>query len=303
MLKVVLIVDDSRVMRQLVRRSLRQAGYKAKEVVEAESGVDAMRLLREGLHPNLILSDWNMPGMTGIELLQTMKEERFDFPLGFVTSESTPDMRAIAMSEGARFLLTKPFASADVRHAMESAGYKPKGELRNKTRVEISSQTFGSELITTLLDHLVNQRITARPGAPFPTDLTPAISCTWVDDEDVIRYVGLCDMPLSAALGAAISLRPSAFVKEILDSETIPEDLRPDCREVFNVLSRGFTNAGSVHVRLLDITYTPDPPLASVLELNAEAPGRKDFKVSVGDFGAGRIAFVSTSPGFIHFAD
>ena len=296
-----MIVDDSRVMRQLVRRSLRQAGYKPKNILEAEHGADALAQLKAGAKPELVLSDWNMPEMNGIDLLRGMNEERIEIPLGFVTSESTPDMRALAMSTGAAFLLTKPFTSADVRHAMEAAGFKPQGKLRDNTRTTIGSQKFGSELITKLLDHLVNQQIMTRPGPAFPSTAVPGMTCTWVDDNDQMIYAGLCEMSLAAALGAAIGLRPASAVPDLIQSGTIPEELRADSREVFNVLSRSFTDAGSVRVRLHEISFAPDPPLAAVTALNASAPGRMDFKITVGRHGSGRLAFVSTSPGFIHY--
>lgn len=301
-MNTVMIVDDSRVMRQLVRRSIRQGGYKPKNILEAESGADALAQLRAGAQPQLVLSDWNMPEMNGIDLLRAMKAEEIEIPLGFVTSESTPEMRATAMSAGAVFLLTKPFTAADVRHALEAAGFKPTGKIRDKARVTIGSQSFGSELITKLLDHLVNQKIMTRPGPAFPATLKPGMTCTWVDDEDQLLYVGVCEMSLAAALGAAIGLRPASAVSGLIQSGTIPEELRADAREVFNVLSRAFTDAGSVHVRLLDIAFAPDPMLEQVMSLNANAPGRMDFKITVGQHGAGRLAFVSTSPGFIHYA-
>ena len=301
-MNTVMIVDDSRVMRQLVRRSLRQGGYKPKTIIEAESGADALAQLKGGAKPELILSDWNMPEMNGIDLLRAMTEEAIEIPLGFVTSESTPEMRATAMSAGAVFLLTKPFTSADVRHAMEAAGFKPSGRLRDSTRVTIAGEAFGSELITKLLDHLVNQKIMTRPGPAFPSTLKPGMTCTWVDDDDNTLYVGLCEMSLAAALGAAIGLRPASAVSGLIQAATIPEELRADCREVFNVLSRAFTDAGSVRVRLLDISFAPDTMIQEVMDLNANAPGRMDFKITVGRHGSGRLAFCSTSTGFIHYA-
>lgn len=298
----VMIVDDSRVMRQLVRRSIRQGGYKPKTVLEAESGADALRQLRGGAAPDLVLSDWNMPEMNGIDLLRAMKEEEIDIPLGFVTSESTPEMRATAIGAGAVFLLTKPFTSADVRHALEAAGFKPLGKLRDASRVSIGGESFGSELITKLLDHLVNQKIMTRPGPRFPASVTPGLTCTWVDDGNQVLYAGVCEMSLAAALGAAIGLRPPSAVADLVRTGSIPEGLRADCREVFNVLSRAFTDAGSVHVRLLDISFAPDAMIDDVTRLNANAPGRMDFKITVGKHGSGRLAFCSTSTGFIHYA-
>src|SRR4029453_12380116 len=82
----ILVADDSRVMRQIVIRTLRQAGYDDHDIVEAEDGADALAKVSSE-KPDLVLSDWNMPNMTGIECLQAMRGSGSQVPFGFVTSE------------------------------------------------------------------------------------------------------------------------------------------------------------------------------------------------------------------------
>ncbi|TNM69369.1 response regulator [Streptomyces sp. NP160] len=106
----ILIADDSRVMRQIVIRTLRQAGYDSHEVVEAENGRDALDKVASE-RPDLVLSDWNMPEMTGIECLRALRASGSDVPFGFVTSEGSDDMRSTAASAGALFLIAKPFTA------------------------------------------------------------------------------------------------------------------------------------------------------------------------------------------------
>lgn len=104
----ILVVDDSRVMRQIVIRTLRQSGHAGHEVVEAENGREGLEaVLREA--PDLVLSDWNMPEMTGIDFLGALRAGGHTVPFGFVTSEGSPAMRAQAEAAGASFLVAKPF--------------------------------------------------------------------------------------------------------------------------------------------------------------------------------------------------
>jgi len=95
-------------MRMIVLRTLRQTGINVVEVHEAEDGAQALAAVPT-FNPDLILSDWNMPNKTGIEFLQELRASGNMTPFGFVTSESNPAMRTLAIECGASFLLCKPF--------------------------------------------------------------------------------------------------------------------------------------------------------------------------------------------------
>jgi two-component system, chemotaxis family, chemotaxis protein CheY len=113
----ILIVDDSKAMRMIVRRTLRQAGFGEHAVTEANNGKEALENVRQSV-PDLILSDWNMPEMSGIELLNSLRAEGISVKFGFVTTERTPEMRARAAEAGASFLIVKPFTPEDFKEAL-----------------------------------------------------------------------------------------------------------------------------------------------------------------------------------------
>ncbi len=105
----ILVVDDSKAMRSIVMRAVRQAGYEGVTFVEAANGAEALKAIRAA-PPSLVLADWNMPEMNGIDLLRALRAEGNPVKLGFVTSESDPGMRDLAFQSGAAFMLTKPFS-------------------------------------------------------------------------------------------------------------------------------------------------------------------------------------------------
>lgn len=113
----ILVVDDSKAMRMIVMRTLRQAGVDA-STVEAENGEEGL-IKAEAEAPDLILSDWNMPKKSGIEFLRALREGGDRTRFGFVTSESNPQMKAEAMSAGASFFITKPFTPESFKLALE----------------------------------------------------------------------------------------------------------------------------------------------------------------------------------------
>jgi two-component system chemotaxis response regulator CheY len=116
----ILIVDDSKAMRSIVMRSLRQAGFGGHAFEEAGNGQEALGIIRAN-PPDLVLADWNMPEMNGITLLQTLRGEGISTKFGFITSESSTDIRDLAITAGAAFLLTKPFTVEALQKVLAEA--------------------------------------------------------------------------------------------------------------------------------------------------------------------------------------
>ena len=115
----ILIVDDSTIMRQILKRALVKIGYSNVIISEAANGLEALEYFRKD-KPDLVLSDWNMPDMDGMGLLQAIRQEDPDIPFGFITAQSTDALRESAQFYGAHFLLSKPFTPETLSAAIQS---------------------------------------------------------------------------------------------------------------------------------------------------------------------------------------
>ncbi len=113
----ILVVDDSSAMRMMITRTLRQAGFDGNDVEQAEDGAIALESIRNN-EPDLVLADWNMPNMTGLELLEALRAEEIEVNFGFITTESTTEMRQKAADAGAKFLIAKPFTAESFEKAL-----------------------------------------------------------------------------------------------------------------------------------------------------------------------------------------
>lgn len=110
----IVIADDSRVMRNIIERVVRPLGY---ETLHAGNGQEALELLEahgEGI--GLILLDWNMPVMNGLEVLKSIREDEAyqNTPVLMVSTESEGEKTMQAFDAGAQGYLTKPFTSQDL---------------------------------------------------------------------------------------------------------------------------------------------------------------------------------------------
>ncbi|MCA9187849.1 MAG: response regulator [Pirellulaceae bacterium] len=114
----ILIVDDSKAMRMIVGRALKQIGLPNTQIIEACDGTEAVNIIA-AQSPDLVLSDWNMPQMKGIDLLRAVREAGNQVHFGFITSESGNEVREEAKAAGAAFIVTKPFTPDSLETAIQ----------------------------------------------------------------------------------------------------------------------------------------------------------------------------------------
>ena len=107
----ILIVDDFSTMRRIIKNLLRDLGFT--NTVEADDGTTALPILNLG-HIDFLVTDWNMPGMTGIELLKAIRaDDRFKtLPVLMVTAEARKEDIVAAAQGGAAGYIVKPFTKA-----------------------------------------------------------------------------------------------------------------------------------------------------------------------------------------------
>ncbi|RFC65367.1 response regulator [Fulvimarina endophytica] len=107
MMKTILTIDDSRTMREMLRRTLQDAGF---GVIQAEDGVDGVEKLA-GSQPNVIITDVNMPRMDGLTFIETVRKDPANrgIPILVLTTESDAEKKARAKNAGATGWIVKPF--------------------------------------------------------------------------------------------------------------------------------------------------------------------------------------------------
>jgi two-component system chemotaxis response regulator CheY len=119
-MKSCLVVDDSKVVRMVARKILEGFNFR---IEEAENGEEAMRLCRRKM-PDAILLDWNMPVMSGIEFLRTLRqmEGGGDPVVVFCTTENDMSHIQEAIGAGANEYIMKPFDSEILESKFQQVG-------------------------------------------------------------------------------------------------------------------------------------------------------------------------------------
>jgi two-component system chemotaxis response regulator CheY len=125
MTRKALIVDDSKTIRMVLRKILRELGY---EVCEAVDGKDALKVIEaEKAAVTLVLTDWNMPVMNGLDLVKNLRQnpELTSLKVIMVTTETEVDHIVSALEAGANEYVMKPFTKDILREKLEQVGIFP----------------------------------------------------------------------------------------------------------------------------------------------------------------------------------
>lgn len=116
----ILVVDDFSTMRRIVRNLLVELGFTNGLIQEADDGVNAMAMLRQQSF-DMVVTDWNMPNMTGIDLLRAIRGEPAlkALPVLMVTAENNRDQIIAAAQAGVNGYIVKPFTAVTLKEKLD----------------------------------------------------------------------------------------------------------------------------------------------------------------------------------------
>jgi two-component system chemotaxis response regulator CheY len=124
MMAKALVADDSRAVRMILTKTLKELGY---EVCEAANGKQALEVMEaEKATVNLVLADWNMPELNGLELLKRLRQdpELSSLVVIMVTTETELDQMATALEAGANEYVMKPFTKDILVEKLQLVGIR-----------------------------------------------------------------------------------------------------------------------------------------------------------------------------------
>jgi len=120
-----LVVDDSKAVRMILARTLAELGYEVHEAANGREALDAIHAEKANL--SLVLADWNMPEVNGLELVKKLRQDPDlnSLVVVMVTTETEVEQMAIALEAGANEYVMKPFTKAILVEKLQMAGVHP----------------------------------------------------------------------------------------------------------------------------------------------------------------------------------
>lgn len=120
-----LVVDDSKAVRMILARTLAELGYEVHEAANGREALDAIQSEKTGL--SLVLADWNMPEINGLELVKKLRQDPdlSSLVVVMVTTETEVEQMATALAAGANEYVMKPFTKDILVEKLQMAGVHP----------------------------------------------------------------------------------------------------------------------------------------------------------------------------------
>lgn len=285
----VLIVDDSKAMRLIVKRTLRQAGLGDLTVHEAGNGKEALEQI-SSVHPELVLSDLNMPEMNGLELLRAVRGSGNNVKFGLVTSEGSAEIRAEALEAGANFMVVKPFTPDGFKQAISSDG-DGLGAVQGHA-VSGAGELPSIDVLEKTVDMLVGPKVKMEKGKlTRPDGRRPGALVTYGADDGSIEVVASFELDIVIAGACALTGLPANTVSEhrnaTISAKALPDGVKENANEFFNVFGSVFVGEkpGSGKLREVVVPATGFPD--NILKMIRKPKARVDVAAEVEGYGKG----------------
>jgi CheY-like chemotaxis protein len=303
----VIIIDDSRAVQTIVRRAVQKTRLPDMEFEYALDGESALTII-EKWKPHLVLTDWHMPGMSGLDLLKILKMNYPDtIKVGLVTTESADHNIDEALRRGAAFVLSKPFEDKDLVALIEDcmSGYLTESEASTEqppvaievTPTELVSVTITTaEIVVHQMYRLLNEqvRITPLPAETGDEIQLPSLVGLYAF-EGTSQIRGLCvfDHPGMTMVGE--TLRGRAF-PDIRKAIAAMDASHATSKEMLDLLGTEIpsmfvsSDRRRVQVAKSQVIRKEMPQLQNIMR---RSPYRRDFALIRGQLPVGRLTLIS----------
>lgn len=294
-----LIVDDSRAIQAIIRRVVEACGYPAVDIRVAINGEVALDALKD-FKPDLVITDWHMPKMSGLELLQTLRQlGQGHLKVGLVTTETSPTMLEEARRNGAVFVINKPFKDTDliahVRHVVPVDGQAPAPEQTPEEAAAAASLMITQEC-KDLIQSVMN-------GIPFRLLEEEPLVAHALTSQNLIGLYGGRSKPVTAIavldtnavciLGGGSSRQPPAAVRQAMQQGQATESMVKHASQFMQSAGALLRiEAEKEHIPLSRTSIVPQS-FQKLNELLVKNGGRADFRISVPGYGDGRFSFLA----------
>ncbi|WP_440056308.1 response regulator (plasmid) [Pseudoalteromonas sp. T1lg65] len=243
----ILLVDDSAATLEIIKRGLEKFEYRKLLIKKANSAKEALKEIGSW-QPDIVLTDWHMPDISGLSLLKAIKQKQLDITIAMVTTVDEQDKVRVALEHGAEFVLSKPFADNDLHHKIMPLVLA--AEAKIKTR-KIHTLHKGVALPQVgqwerLMHKHVDDKLELHQVNPLsfsPEDL-PCVMAVFEDPESQkMRAIAILDIYAVCVLAKSARAISEQTSHDAIHLSQISPELLSACKEALSSTSYAFLDS------------------------------------------------------------
>ncbi len=301
----VLVVDDSRAMQQIIRRSILKMGRNDLDIRLASSAKEAMEITQTWM-PEVALLDWHMPERNGLELMSDLAMLMADIEFGFITTETKKERLEAAIEAGASFVINKPFKTAALHEELEPIFEKTKDleqrkeqqiedELSNSQGLVVPSKDSLERAFNLLSVHEV--RVGDGESEHFSEDWLPCLVGLFsYGHSRIISSVIVLDIGGAFILGSGVSEQGLLNIAQAKSEKVLSEPVANQCEKAMQMVSMLIGEADSenpLELKQLSVVNSNINKLESIM--NQRKTQRVDYELWSQALGTGRMVLLMNS--------
>jgi CheY-like chemotaxis protein len=300
-----LVVDDSRAIQAIIKRAISNCGFEPIEIQTAADGGQALDVL-ENFTPDLIITDWHMPKVSGLELLQALRQMGHKkMRVGFVTTEKTPALLEEAINNGALFILHKPFEDAELVELVTAAVMDLAKLLMPAAPTPVVT-TADQPVPTDVLQKLITERLGNLPFRLIANRKMVKENLTTNNllglysrvNHKGVYVIGVMDANTVCMLGGGSARQTPMEVRTAMASGQPTELMLTKATEFLRMVApcMAETAGDAVGAVTLAKSSVVKNTFAKLNEVLNQPHHRSDFRLSIPGYGEGFMAFFVMTP-------
>ncbi|WP_076590258.1 response regulator [Vibrio ostreicida] len=294
----ILIVDDSKATLEIVRRALENFGYRRLSIKKTDSAEQALEKVQEW-QPEIVLTDWHMPGMTGLTLIQEIKKLGLGVKIGMITTVDDQIQVKQAKESGASFVLSKPFDDKELhRKLLPLVQGAEESQLALDEITDVQKELALPKLsqLEKLLKREISDRLVLNNirQQTFDDSKIPCLLAVYEDGETQrSRAVALLDIYAICVFSSSNSAISTQQLQQAIHSKLVSKDILDACQKVLEKSALAFLDGNSrKSLRLKNVSFIPSPFDKLEALYAKEADKRVDFSCRLSDMAQGKVTLI-----------
>lgn len=294
----ILIVDDSKATLEIVRRALECFGYRRLSIKKANNAVEALALVSEW-QPEIVLTDWYMPDMTGLTLTEELMKLGLGIKVGMITTVDDQIQIKQAKAAGASFVLSKPFDDEELhRHLLPlvQGAEESQQTLNGLTEVQKELALPKLSQLEKLLKREVSESIQLNNIGvqAFDESKIPCLMAVYEDGETQRpRAVAMLDIYAVCVFARSNSAISPQQLQQVIQTKMVSKDILDTCQKVLDKSSLAFLDSNSrKSLRLKSVSFIPSAFDKLKTLYDKEASKRVDFSCQLEEMAQGKVTLI-----------